>query len=257
MSKTKIYIILGAAGSGRREVVADLVADLSTSDAKPMLLLSEGETRSEWDERCGTLQSWSFGDDKRIHASISPDASDVFLMLDGRKNPVDQLEACKAWIDSSKHELARILCVVNCQLAEAHQELMAWYDACIHFADVVLLNRREGVSNRWISEFRARYEKQFYPCIFEFVKEGRVKNPALILEPQARRISQAFEEEMIGISLDGVIIEDTSEDEEDNEETDEDEDEEKDLAPQPDPYFARRLGGRRVKEIPNIADYLG
>lgn len=257
MSKTKIYIILGAAGSGRREVVADLVADLSTSDAKPMLLLSEGETRSEWDERCGMLQSWSFGDDKRIHAYIPPDASDVFLMLDGRKNPVDQLEACKAWIDGSEHELARILCVVNCQLAEAHQELMAWYDACIHFADVVLLNRREGVSNRWISEFRARYEKQFYPCIFEFVKEGRVKNPALILEPQARRISQAFEEEMIGISLDGVIIEDTTEDDEDNEETDEDEDEEKDLAPQPDPYFARRLGGRRVKEIPNIADYLG
>jgi hypothetical protein len=50
-------------------------------------------------------------------------------------------------------------------------------------------DRREGVANKWLSDFRAHFDGQFYPCLFELVKGGRVKNPALVLDPLARRMS--------------------------------------------------------------------
>ena len=41
--------------------------------------------------------------------------------------------------------IARVITIVNCELAEKHSALLAWYEACVHFSDIVLLNRREGV----------------------------------------------------------------------------------------------------------------
>jgi hypothetical protein len=44
-------------------------------------------------------------------------------------------------------EIARVYTVINCQLAEKHPALRAWFEACVHCSDVALLNRREGVGN--------------------------------------------------------------------------------------------------------------
>ena len=74
--------------------------------------------------------------------------------------------------DRQGGELARVLCVVHCALAEKHPALLAWYDACVHFSDVVLLQRREGVANKWVSDFLKHYQDQFMPCLFETVKAG-------------------------------------------------------------------------------------
>ena len=154
----------------------------------------------------------------------------MFFFTDGRRNPVDQVEAFQAWLAASGGELARILCVINCGLAAQHKELLAWFDACVHFADVVLLNRRDGVANKWMSDFQARYAAQFLPCLFELVKAGRVTNPALILEPQARRMSHVFDEE-----LNWEVTGDGDEDADDEEEIE--------AHPEEDPYLQRRAGG--------------
>jgi hypothetical protein len=75
------------------------------------------------------------------------------------------------------------------------------------------------------------------------VKAGRVKNPLLVLDPQARRMSHIFDiDEWTGLDLEGVEF--GTEDEDDE------------WKPQVDPYFELRLGGRREKEIPDIAKYL-
>ena len=42
-------------------------------------------------------------------------------------------------------ELARVLCVVNCQLAADHPPLLAWFEACVHFSDVVFFTNSAGV----------------------------------------------------------------------------------------------------------------
>jgi hypothetical protein len=240
--KPLIYLILGAAGSGRREIVADLVGGGLAEGDRALALLATDERPGDFDGRLGALARWRWLE-HRIDAPAIDGATHVFFFSDGRRNPVDQVEAFQAWLAASGGELARILCVINCGLAAQHKELLAWFDACVHFADVVLLNRRDGLPNKWMSDFQGHYAAQFMPCLFELVKAGRVKNPALILEPQARRMAHLFDEELNWEVTGGG-------------EEEADEDAEVEAHPEEDPYLQRRAGGRRVKEIPDVAKYL-
>ncbi len=246
-----VYLILGAAGSGRREVIADLVeAGLAEGD-HAVVLLAESEVPSDYDARLPLGPRWTWeGGDAPLAAVVPDEATHVFFVTDGRRNPVDQVEAFRGWLLAHGRTLARAMCIVNCQLGQKHPSLLAWYEACIHFSDVVFLNRRDGVENKWLSDFLSHFKKQYIPALFEPVKSGRVHNPAAILEPEARRISHLFDEEQdwIFTNSDGEVI--------DEEEETEDADEEIEAAPAEDPYLARRIGGRRVKEIPDIAKLL-
>lgn len=252
MSETEtplIYFFLGAAGSSRRAVLADLIDGGLAEDERALVLLSKDETDSPDDKRFNRVARWTWdGTELTLPAEGLGDATHVFFVADGRSNPVDQLEAFKVWLERGGAELARVVCIVNCKLAEAHPELVAWYEACIHFSDVVLLAKREGVANKWLSDFQGRFKDQFFPCLFEFVKEGRVKNPPLILEPQARRVSHLFDEPEWEVM--GEDAEDPDADESEGEE-------EVEVTQVEDPYLERRAGGRRVKELPDIAKFLG
>ncbi|MCX6953638.1 MAG: hypothetical protein NTV51_15920 [Verrucomicrobia bacterium] len=162
---------------------------------------------------------------------------------------MEQIEVFVAWLEAQGGQIARVLTVVNCQLAEKNPALLAWYEACIHFSDIVLLNRREGVANKWMSDFQGHFKKQFVPSLFEFVKDGHVKNPALVLDPQARRMSHVFDDEQDWIfkTVEGEVI---------DEEEETEGDEEIEATREEEPYFARDAAGRRVKKLPDIAKYL-
>jgi hypothetical protein len=240
--KPLIYLVLGAAGSGRREVLADLVSGGLGEGDRTLVLLSTGETPSDFETRLGPVQRWQW-EEGQIVAPSFEGVTHVFLFADGRRNPVDQIEAFQAWLPVSGGELARILCVIHCGLVSRHHALITWYDACVHFADVVLLNHREGVDNKWMSDLKERYASQFLPCLFEFVKGGRVKNPAVVLEPQTRRMSHVFDEEL-NWEVTGTAEEDAEGDEE------------IEAHQEVDPYFERLAAGRRVKEIPDVTKYL-
>jgi hypothetical protein len=239
-----VYLVLGAAGSGRREVLADLIEGGLEADARAAVLLSAAEWPDAADARFPGATRWKMSEGITIEADMPADATHVFILFDGRMNPVDQIEAFKAWLGERATEVARLICVVNCQLLEKNPKLFAWYEACIFFSDVVLLNQRDGVPNKWIGDFKGKFESKFYPCFFEFVRENRVKNPALVLAPVARRMSHVFDEqEWIAIDEDDI-----EEDAEDGDETE--------MKPEEDPYLVRRNGGRRVHEIPHIQDFL-
>ncbi|OAM87147.1 hypothetical protein OH491_01105 [Termitidicoccus mucosus] len=260
-----VYVILGASGSGRREVLADFVNDAMDDDERSLVLLADTEAPDERDAKLGELFRWSWretggGPEGRDGSIATTDemsarvaaATHVFFVTDGRRNPVEQVEALKPWLVEVGGELARILCVVNCQLAEAHRELGAWYEACIHFSDVVLLTKREGVANKWMSDFQERFKKLYYPCVFEFVKNGRVKNPALVLVPEARRMSHHFDgpewETVDGEDIETGVESDEGEVEPDSEDVE--------IVEKVDPYFERRAGGQRVKVIPDIRKFI-
>lgn len=265
-----VYIILGASGSGRREVLADLIDGGLTEGDRAAVLLSTNEAASEHDAKFANIARWTWHEGE-IGAVLPPGATHVFFVTDGRLNPVDQLEALQTWLKVVQAELGRVITVVNCQLAEKHSALVAWYEACIHFSDVALLNRREGVANKWMSEFQAKFKDACYPCLFEMVKGGRVKNPVIVLDPQARRMSHIFDiDEWTGIDLEGVEFgtegADDPEDEDDapakgdggkkkghpNQSPLDDDD----WLPEKEPYFEMLPNGRRAKEIPDIAKYL-
>jgi hypothetical protein len=244
--KPLVYLILGAAGSGRREVVADLIEGGLDETERAAVLVSEAEAADA--TKLPRVDFWKWTGEL-IEGALPEGATRVFFVADGRTNPVDQIEVFKPWLEAQGGELARVLCVVNCQLAARNPPLLAWYDACVHFSDVVLLNRREGVENKWLSDFQTHFKKQFMPALFELVKDGRVRNPGLVLEPQARRMSHLFEEEQDWMlsAADGDELDEEAED---------GDEEEVEMAPEEDPYLERRAGGRRVKQIPDVRQFL-
>ncbi len=246
--KPLVYVILGAAGSGRREVVADLVNDGLAEGDRAAVLLSAAEAPEEFDAKLPGLARWTWTGEN-IDGAIPPETTHAFFVTDGRTNPVDQLEVLSPWLVAQGAELGRILCVVNCALAEKNPPLLPWFEACVHFSDVVLLTRRESVANKWLSDFRAHFEGQFYPCHFELVKGGRVKNPALVLDPAARRMSHAFDADQ-----DWVLTNEAGDEIDEDEESEGDEDVE--VTAEVDPYFVRDAALRREKKIPDITKFL-
>lgn len=239
-----MYLVLGASGSGRRLVVRDLIEGGLTEADRPSVLISTRESPDPADAGLPSLSRWEPLAGGGIDGVYPQDASHVFVIVDGTLDPVDQVESFKSWLGDRGRQVGVVLCVVDCQLAERHPKLFAWYEACIHFADIVLLNHREGVSNKWIAEFRAKFEDRFFPCLFEFVKDGKVKNPALVLAPVVRRMSHVFDEEE-WVAVDEDEDEDSMEDGEETE-----------MKQAVDPYLERRAGGSRFLQLPDIRDFL-
>lgn len=265
-----VYIILGAAGSGRRGVLADLIDSGLAEGDHPVVLLSSTEAVSDDDAKLAHVARWTWREGA-IDAALQPGATHIFFVTDGRQNPIDQLEALQKWITAVQVEVGRVITVVDCSLAEKHKPLIAWYEACIHFSDVALLNKREGVANKWMSDFQLRFKEQCYPCLFEFVKGGRVKNPLVVLDPQARRMSHIFDiDEWTGIDLEGVEFGTEGEDEPEADDEapskptngkkqghpNQSPPDDDDWKPEVEPYFEIQPNGRRAKEIPDIAKYL-
>lgn len=242
MSAPLVYLILGAAGSGRRDLVKDLALFGLDPEGRPQVFVAErslgapGEAQRKEGEDSG-IASWSMiAGNLRIE--VDPETTHLFIVSDGRTDPVDQVEALKNWLPITPFELGRIITVVNCRLLDANASLRRWYDACIHFSDVVLLNKREGLSSKWVPAFIARLHQNGLPCHVELVKKGRVANPALLLYPEPRRISLVFD------------------DEEHLYPDDDDTSDEEAVTRMIDPYFERLLSGRRRKELPDINKFL-
>ncbi len=257
-----VYVILGAPGSGRRDVLADLVADgLDAAHERAHVYLPAGEPAQSADETLGfsrARMAWNAELQLLVAEAPPAEATHVFILLDGRVNPVDQLEALKPWLAAHSLPVARLITVVHCALAEKNPALQTWFDACIHFSDVVLLNRREGVANKWMSEFRRRYEDQYMPCVFEVVKAGRVKNPVAILDPLARRFSQFFDPtEWDDIDLEGVEIGESDDEDGENVRPLDKSNLDPDDQPPVEPWLERDAAGRRKQPLPDIRKCLG
>jgi hypothetical protein len=112
----------------------------------------------------------------------------------------------------------------------------AWFNACIHFSDFVLLAKRENTSPKWIKEFQTSYQKAHVPSRFEMVKKGRAPNPLEVLEPEVRRTSFYFDE-LIPIEED-AFEEDLPEDQ------------------KPDKYIERLESKQRAYPVPDIRKWL-
>ena len=248
--KPLVYLILGAAGSERRDVLADVIEGGLSEGDKAAVLVAQDEVATDDAPKLPRLALWTLNG-AAIEAELPQDATHVFFVTDGTKDPVDQIEVFKPWLESQGGELASVICIVNCQLAEKNPALLPWYEACIYFADVALLTRREGVANKWLSDFIAHFKDQFYPCLFELVKGGRVKNPVLVLDPQPRRMSHYFEEDQDWLVTNEAGEEVSEDDEPANAE------EEVTATVVEDPYMVRDAAGRRARRIPDIGKFIG
>lgn len=247
MSDAYAYLILGPSSAGRVELIADLIDGGFDSGEQVVLYYSEAESPDlalleDFGDRV-ELAPWRM-EDARITCETPTGEAMIVFLTDGTANPVDQVEAFAQWLNEQPHELGSVITVVNCAHATRYPELTQWYDACIHFSDCVLLNRRENVPQTWIREFTDRYTHAGrYPCYIEQIKKNRVAHPCEVLDTTPRRISLIFEagEDLL--------------DEMDFDEDDLPEDP-FDLTAKPDPYLERLPGGMRAKVLPDISKYL-
>src|SRR5215207_1878369 len=157
--KRLLYLILGAAGSGRSDVIVDLINDgLGETDRAAVMLPASEQDWSGIEAKLPRVTQWKW-EEGAIVGKLPEDATHVFFVTDGRRNPVDQIEVFKAWLEAQGGELARVICVIDSQLAAKHSALLAWFEACVHFSDIVLLNKREGLENKWVSDFLGHFKK--------------------------------------------------------------------------------------------------
>lgn len=239
---TELYLILGAAGSRRRLVLADLVSEGLQPTDRAAVLLSDAEAPDVAGDAAlaksgAQIARWSWVKPE-MEFEVPADATHLFLVADGRSNPVDQIEALRELLEMRPGlRLARVLFVADAALLHAKAELQPWYDACAHFADVVLLTKVEGLDQKWVNGFEKRYRDKYFPFLYEIVRRDQLKNPAVLLVPEARRVAQVFDED--------IALADES-------------DEEIEAAKaENDKYFARKRGGSRVEPLPDIAAQLG
>jgi hypothetical protein len=234
-----VYLVYGIPGSERRRVLADLIEGGLPTDEPVLYFRPANEPACPADKAIEALPNvdlveWQLSDHKVKHGPISAAPQKIFFLAPGLGDPAEIAEALKTWIDHNSCRLGRILTVLHCAFLKEQETSRAWFDACIHFSDVVLLSRRESVDNKWLRDFKAAYRKACYPCHIELVAKGKTANPAAILEPEARRMSLYFDELL-------PIEEDAFDDDHRPEDL------------KPDRYIERNESGQRVQPIPDIS----
>lgn len=237
-----VYVIYGTPGSGRREVIFDLIDGGIDPKSNVLFFRPEGETQTPFDEQIDALENtttieWSLDNAKIKHGQISAAPDYIIFLAAGESDPSDIAEALKSWIDHNNCQIGRLITVVNCTFLQHTPAAQSWYDACIHFSDAVLLNRRDGADNKWIKDFQQGYQKRCSPARFILVKKGKVANPLEVLDPEARRLSFFFDE-LLPIEEDGL-----------------DEEEQPDDI-KPDKYIERLESGHRAHPVPDIRKLL-
>lgn len=244
MSKPIVYLFLGCKGSDQFSVVADLIEFGTEKEEVSVLYHAAGDAEEvasdfvvkhrEVSVRACAVNGGSFD-------IVVPESAELlFIVADGLADPADVVEAFHSWLPGSGCELGRIVTVLHCDLAVRQKVAFDWFECCIHFSDIVLLSRREKVSNKEMKLFLDRYEEECYPCLWEYVKKGRVSNPSLVLDTQPRRISRVFDEP--------EVFEDDQEEDELEEEIAGD--------VTKDRFLKRGSGGRRAVELPDIGAFL-
>lgn len=236
-----VYILFGIPGSGRRAIASDLIEGGLEKDASVLYFRPDGEPEcpeDAWFEQAEnvTVTGWKLEGARLQHDRIEADPDTVLFVAPGTGDPADVAEAVESWSTRNNCTIARLLTVVDCGFLQEKPEARSWFDACIHFSDIVLLNRREAADNKWIRQFEEDYSKQHCPSRFLPVKKNRVANPAEVLFPEARRTSLYFDE-LIPIE-DDEFEEDAPED------------------LKPDRYIERLESGQRACPVPSIKKWL-
>ena len=234
----KVYLLLGPNDSGRRAFLLDLVLDAQYLGLGSVLYFKHtSENPHSYDSKLAKAPHldqmyWSVMNCKVKHEKITRRADSVFFVAPSSVDPSDVIEALKGWLTKNNCQLTRIFTMVHCALINENPAVKLWYEACMHFSDIVLLNRRTGLNPKWLGDFTKKYAKQFNPTRFILVKKDKVDNPADVLDGRSYRNSLYFD----------TLIPIEEDDFEDSLPTD----------VMPDIYLERLENGKRSKPIPTF-----
>jgi len=194
----KVYLILGPNGSGRRALLYDFIHSFE-SKSSILYFKHSDEEINDYDSSLDSLTEvrtvfWFVEDLKIKHGPITANPSCIFFIVPANIDLADFIEGIRGWLRKNNCQLTRIMTVINCRSLYENDTHNNWYDAAIHFSDMVLINKREGVSHKWINNMVSEKKKQNHPTRFELVKKNKVNNPNDVLDAQAFRTSLFFDE---------------------------------------------------------------
>ena len=235
----KIYLILGPKNSGRRTVFLECL-DVLDESASVFYFRHESDLNPKSDlidakiakQDSIEIVDWKVENTKIKHNTIQANPDYIFFLAPADVDLADLIEGLKGWLNKNECSLTRIISLVHCGLAQANASNMQWFEASMHFSDMVLLNHRDLVETKWVQDFLKKYKKIYHPSRFELIKKGKVDNPLDVLDYQVYRNSLYFD------SLTPI-----------------EEDEVDDLVPEDqklDPYIERLESGRRNRPVPII-----
>jgi hypothetical protein len=236
-----VYVLFGIPDSERRSVLLDLIESGLPDSTEVLYFKPKAIVASPIDAQLEGranvhLVEWELREAKVLHGSIEAAPQAIFFLAPGESDPADVAEAVKTWSDHNNCNIARLVTLIHCDFLQANPGTQAWFNACIHFSDFVLLAKRANTSPKWIKEFQTSYHKAHVPSRFEMVKKGRAPNPLEVLEPEVRRTSFYFDE-LIPIEED-AFEEDLPEDQ------------------KPDKYIERLESKQRAYPVPDIRKWL-
>lgn len=232
--KPFVYVVLGSVGAGKRTIIADLLQNALTVVPPTTIYLPEDEALGDVLEsfRDGHPQVqfayWKIQDECLIAPEPHKESTCVVFIFPGKKSPVPGLEALRSWLTEETLSLSRVLSVMNVAEVSEDQNLKEWYDVCLHFSDVLIFTHEKEAPAGWGEAYKSAFRKAHFPCVFLHAPHGLVDNPSLALDSTVRRISQAFDEEIIY-----------------------DDDEEPEI-PYVDPYFERQKTGEYVRPLKDL-----
>ena len=158
--------------------------------------------------------------------------------------PADLVDALILGYRADDYVIGRIITHVHSGWCDTVEEAKGWYEGCIHFSDLVLIDSRDEVVDNWVRDILERYRKLHYPCHFDLVRRGLPKHPQWFFDSQPRRLSLVFDPDDLS-GLGGMDYEIEG----DEPEEDEDEDGEKISL---DPYLSRNAAGEREKKVRSL-----
>jgi hypothetical protein len=165
----------------------------------------------DWQPEAGQRAQLKPYDPEKAAWVFDPDGADtVFILLDPRLNPVDQLECLAEDLRKCLIEPVKILTCVDCEVVEREARAKSYYEACIYYSDVALLGNRAKVAKSFTRDYQKQFERSCFPCLFMFLKgPGNPDDAVEILTPGTRRITQLFDvrEAHPEPELPGMVIE--------------------------------------------------
>lgn len=195
-----MYIIIGTKDSGRREVLFNFIYEAERFD-DIQIFIANDESKNEFEEKLSGLthvkiSRYAAQDLQEIlEADYAEKNDQTFLLLNSQEDLLGQIDTVAETLPQSPNTLDRILFVMDCDLAMREPKLKRWFQAATYFADCVLLNKRTNVNPGWMRDWLEPFQKECYPCLFVYVKKGRVENPELVLSQSVLRMTLAFEDD--------------------------------------------------------------
>jgi hypothetical protein len=245
----ELYVMLGINHPQRINVLCQMLEYLVFNGIAPSVLVCKDLDIDKGNPVIDRIISkgvdflpWSLNTDSGGFSIDGTPGEVSILLAPGDTSVIDVMEVLSKQVTAGIWELQRVITWVHSEYYANDSDSKRWYEACFHFSDLVILDCFKNMEQSALGSIKAHFHDESLPCILVNTKKDRLQELGLVMDNQARRITQVFDRSAES-SIDYEV---------EIEEGDEEDDIDAALPETNiDPYFERNHDGRRSKPLPN------